>query len=228
MKRLLIAAAALVALLIPAHAASAATTLDKNASWSGWAVTGSHTSASGDVVVPRLDCNLYPNSMGAAWVGLDGQYASEAEEVGIVFSCAHGLPFVGGFRQNVAPGQTTEFALPLTLAQGDTVRLTVAWGGGSTYVETARNLTRGGVFSTATTAPFGQHGSAECITEQTPGVPYPAVNGVVWGNCVANGTFAIPGYGNVQDVIVRHGLVRSDNPRFTQHSYYTTVAAGVS
>lgn len=226
MRKLLLilpAVAMLAATLLPLSAAAAPVVV-RNPARSGWATVGHDWQVQGAVTVPTVDCAQVPNSATDVWVGLDGQTGREVERVGVVVACVMGLSSVSEYWGN-NPGANVQ--VRLDVHQGDRLVLTVRSLPNYVYAESIRDVTTGQGWAANTDGSFGQNRSAECATERVAGLGYPVVRGgVQWSNCVADGTFAIPGFGTTEDVIFRGGQVQSANPRYTQHSFYTTVTPG--
>src|SRR5439155_8189681 len=173
LSKVLIAAACLLALLVPAAAgahASAPVRFDPNkkisqstsSNWSGYAaINGRYTSVSANWTQPTASCTS-ATTYSSFWVGLDGDGSSTVEQTGTSADCSGGAPKYYAWYE-----MYPKFPVNLSIAvkPGDSMTGSVATDGKGRFTLTIHNNTTGGNFATTQMLKRARLASAEAIAE---------------------------------------------------------------
>ncbi|SFN65795.1 Peptidase A4 family protein [Pseudonocardia ammonioxydans] len=167
----LLAAAVLLLVPAPAHAAGTPTqdpppqpfTVD-GGNWSGYVMTGTgFRSVSARWTQPVVTCTAGSTAF-APWVGLDGYGSGTVQQTGVATDCSGGTPVSRAWYE-VAPEPAVYYEPPVQ--GGDEIAAEVVRSGDS-YTMTIRNLTQGWSRSAVRTHP-GANVSAEVALEAQQG-----------------------------------------------------------
>src|SRR5207248_1017732 len=148
---------------IPGHAVRQ--TGWSSGNWSGYAKTGSYSSATAQWVVPSVSATTQA-SYSSAWVGIDGFNNSSLIQTGTESDYYNGSAHYGAWWEILPAAETV---IPsITVHPGDHMSASITKGSGSTWTISITDTTTGDGFSTQKTY-TGPGTSAEWI-EEAPSV----------------------------------------------------------
>jgi hypothetical protein len=135
----------------------------ESTNWSGYAVLGSDfTNAKGSWKVTKANCSKSPNSLMAAWVGIDGYSDSTVEQTGTLVYCDGTKPYYYAWYE-FYPLEDIQLISDFKAAPGDVIDASVNYAGGE-FTLSITNETTGKTFSTTGTQ-TAKRASAEWIVE---------------------------------------------------------------
>jgi hypothetical protein len=129
---------------IPGHAVHNAGWSSSN--WSGYAKTGSYSSATAQWVVPSVSATR-GSSYSSAWVGIDGFNNSSLIQTGTESDYYNGSAHYGAWWE-ILPAAETPIS-SLTIHPGDVMTATITKGSGSTWSITINDTSTGKSFTTS-------------------------------------------------------------------------------
>jgi hypothetical protein len=178
-RKLCIASACLVLLLVPAaagaHAAAPALVQfapnhkisnSTSSNWSGYsAINGRYTSVSANWTQPTASCTS-ATTYSSFWVGLDGDGSNTVEQTGTSADCSGGSPRYYAWYEMYPKFPTN---LSLTVRPGDHMSGSVTTNGNGAFTLTIRNVTTGQTYTTSQRLNHAKLASAEVIAEAPSG-----------------------------------------------------------
>jgi hypothetical protein len=117
-----------------------------SSNWSGYAKTGSYTSATAHWVVPSVSATSGA-SYASAWVGIDGFNNSNLIQTGTESDYYNGAAHYNAWWE-ILPAPETPIST-ITVRPGDVMTASIAKGSGSTWTITITNVTRNQSFTTS-------------------------------------------------------------------------------
>jgi len=128
---------------IPGHAVRSAGWSASN--WSGYAKSGSYSSATAQWVVPSVSATRQA-SYSSAWVGIDGFTNSSLIQTGTESDYYNGAAHYNAWWE-ILPAAETPIS-SIAVHPGDTMSATITKGSGSSWTITIKDVTNGGSFTT--------------------------------------------------------------------------------
>ena len=162
----------------------------QSSNWSGYAATGSFTSASASWTEPTGHCTS-ARRYSAFWVGLDGFNSQSVEQTGTSVDCSRGSPVYYSWYE-MYPANPVNFSN--TVRPGDHFSGSVTFNGGSSYTLVLRDTTQGWSHTVHKTLAGAANSSAEviaeapCCTASGGVLPLANFGTVNFSNATANGS----------------------------------------
>jgi peptidase A4-like protein len=136
---------------------------ESSTNWSGYAAdSGTYSSVSAEWVQPTGHCSGENGDYSSFWVGLDGYSSSTVEQTGTDTDCINGSPQYYGWYETY-PNPSYSFGS--TVSPGDTMKATVTYESGSSFLYTLQDVTKGWTANTTQSESGAARSSAEVIVE---------------------------------------------------------------